>query len=152
MRTTSEWTTTVWTTTTSTTTMSTTTSSTTTKMIYTEMSNVSRSRLVPYSAVGPNHCASGQERGTAIFSRNKNNRNKNVPDTTRLHYFATTFFTRVKRKAFGICELYDCDIIVEWSGHLGRRRHTGWDIGKLDTKMCPQNQAMRAKVIWYKQD
>lgn len=91
---------------------------------------------VHYSAVGPYQCPTRQSK----------------------YYFATTFYTRFKQKAFETCESYDCDIIVEWSRphkfQSSFKNVTGWDIGRLNTKMlkCPQNQDMNAKVIWYKHD
>ena len=117
-------------------TTSTTTTSTTTptEITYTKLLN--DMALVPYSAVGPYYCSNG-----------RNN-----------YYFATTFYTRFKHKAFEVCESYECDLIVEWSRpyKFGSRSKnvTGWDVGRLSSKMlkCPHNKDMTAKVIWYKHD
>ena len=120
--------------TTSTTTTSTTSTTTPTEITYTKLLN--DMALVPYSAVGPYYCSNG-----------RNN-----------YYFATTFYTRFKHKAFEVCESYECDLIVEWSRpyKFGSRSKnvTGWDVGRLNSKMlkCPHNKDMTAKVIWYKHD
>ena len=66
------------------------------------------------------------------------------------YYFATSFYTKDKKRAERECEEYNCDLIVEWSRKSYYQTYIGYDLRKFDEPACPQNQEMPTKIFWQK--
>ena len=71
---------------------------------------------------------------------------------TGTYYFSTSYYTRTYEDAEAACKSYNCDLIIEWEGPLGKATKKGWDIGKIGDKTCKQNPKMTAKIRWQKSD
>lgn len=67
------------------------------------------------------------------------------------YYFATSYYTKIKKTAKAKCKKHGCDVIVEWTN---KWNWIGYDFGKSikanDKSGCPQNKDMTAKIIWQK--
>ena len=66
------------------------------------------------------------------------------------YHFATSYYAKDKERADADCKRYDCDLIVEWSRKSYHQTHKGYDLGKFDAPVCPQNQEMTTKIFWQK--
>ena len=71
---------------------------------------------------------------------------------TGSYYFATNFYTKRQDTAKNNCKINSCDVIIEWTRTNSKgQRFTGFDLGKFDGHVCPQNKDMTARIIWQRQ-